>query len=83
MKIQTLCSYCGCRLQVTPKDDDAEETTFICPACNEVNALDILSAITLDTTTSTSTNTNTTTNNKPLMTEQLALQQLKMFCTVN
>ena len=78
MKVFTRCYYCGCKLQVTT-EKTKEETTFICPSCHKVNTLDTCEEIT--TITDIVPTDNTTNSNKtPIMTEQLALEQLKTFC---
>jgi len=87
MKVLTLCDYCGCKLQVTT-DKSKEETTFMCPSCNKVNYLDLCKIITntsgiTATTNIVSTNNAINSNKKPVMTEQLALEQLKAFCIKN
>jgi len=84
MKVLTLCDYCGCKLQVTT-DKSKEETTFMCPSCNKVNYLDLFKIITKTSSTTATTDIVFTgnaisSNKKPVMTEQLALEQLKAFC---
>ena len=78
MKVLTLCDYCGCKLQVTT-DKPKEETTFMCPSCNKVNSFITETA----TTTNIVSTGNSSVDKKPVMTEQLALEQLKAFCVVD
>jgi len=85
MEVLTLCKGCGCKLQVST-DETKATTTFICPACSKVNILVLSTAITETAATTSIVSTNNAavnSNRKPIMTEQLALEQLKMFCVTN